>query len=382
MMAMRVLLHKMLGIVRSLDWWLVVPVFFLLTIGLVMQYSIGLNQEGPEAELFTKQTTFVTLGLIMFFVLSFVDVRSLNIVPLLYYGCAIMALVGVLLFGTAIRGTTGWFVIGSFSMQPVEFVKILVILFLAGFFTRYRTLAIETRIIRSGILVAVLLVLILLQPDLGSTATLFAIWFGIVLMFRPPKRIIFFILALLMVTAVAGWFGVLQDYQKDRITVLLNPSVDVQGSGYNITQSIVAVGSGGVWGRGLGLGTQSQLHFLPEVASDFIFAVIAEELGFVGVVGVLGAIGFLCGRLWFIVVHVHDYFSRIVASGILMYLFVQSVFTMGMNIGLLPVTGLPLPLVSAGGSSMLATLFLLGMAHSLSRSRPVAKGLFGNRSND
>lgn len=358
---------KLSHILRSLDWWLIAPMMFLIGIGLVMHYSIELNQGGVETTLFTKQLTFVGVGLLFFVVLSFIDIRTFNVIPWIYYGIAVVILVAVLLFGTTIKGTTGWFIVGSVSFQPVELVKILTTLFIASFFSRVATLSLTIRVLMSGFFVSVLLVLVLLQPDLGSAFMLFVLWFGVTLMMRPPKRVLLLIVSVISVVMVVGWFFVLQDYQKDRLAVFVNPSADALHSGYNISQALVAVGSGGLWGRGLGLGTQSQLHFLPEVASDFIFALIAEELGFIGVMSVIFAVMILCGRLWILRSRSNDDFTRIVVGAVLIYIFVQSFFTMGMNVGLLPVTGLPLPLVSAGGSSMVATLFLLGFMHSVAR---------------
>ena len=155
----------------------------------------------------------------------------------------------------------------------------------------------------------------------------------------------------------------LQDYQKDRLLTFVHPSADPLGAGYNLHQSIIAVGSGQWWGRGLGFGTQSQLHFLPEASSDFIFAAIAEEFGFIGALVIIGCICFIAYRLWKYAISTDDIFSAVLVVGVMCYLITQSALVIGMNIGLLPITGVPLPLLSSGGSSMIVTLWMLGLAH-------------------
>jgi rod shape determining protein RodA len=280
-------------------------------------------------------------------------------------------LVSVLLLGTEIKGTTGWFIIGPFSLQPVEFVKIIFILWLAMLFREDQTSRERLRFFfLSGFGTIIFIGLILKQPDLGSSLIVFCVWFGTMLFLRAPKWFIGLVAAAAVSASTLGWFFFFKEYQKNRLLTFIDPSVDPLGTGYNITQSIVAVGSGGLWGKGLGLGTQSQLHFLPESASDFVFAVIAEELGFVGVLAVVGAIACIAWKLWTYIQRTRDPFAFIVLFGTMSYLLAQSFLVIGMNIGIMPITGLPLPLISAGGSSFMATMILLGICHRIGTSQP------------
>jgi len=331
-----------------------------------MQYSLGVNQDLPSLAQFYKQLTFVVIGLLIAAALIFLDYRSLKAHPAMYFGIAALLLVLVLLFGTTIKGTTGWFVFAGISVQPVEFVKICLILFMASYFEKSRTISRTPRyLFAAGGSVAILVALVILQPDLGSAIILFAIWLSFMLMLRAPAWFLSLVIVAVIGMFAVGWLFVFQDYQRDRLSTFIHPELDPLGAGYNVTQSITAIGSGGIWGRGLGLGTQSQLHFLPEVNSDFIFASIAEELGYIAAILIIAAITLILLRLWSYMRFSKNTYAILLILGIFTYVLTQSLLTIGMNIGILPVTGLPLPLVSAGGSSMLATLTLLGLAHRI-----------------
>lgn len=357
---------KIQSIVGRFDWWLIGAVAVMITLGLVVQYSLGANQDDPSLSQFQKQVTFVIVGSALFFLLSVIDHRLLTIHPFIHAGAALLLLVAVLLFGQTIQGTTGWFVFAGFSVQPVEFVKMLLLLFVASYVHADISLMRQWKpnIVIAGV-VALLVGLVFLQPDLGSALMLFFLWFAYILILRAPKKFVGLVVVGVLLAFVVGWFFLFADYQRDRLTTFINPEADALGSGYNITQSIVAVGSGGIWGRGLGLGTQSQLHFLPEATSDFIFAVVAEELGLFGVLILFSALGVIVWRLISFAQRAQDSYSFVMILGVLCYLVFQSTLVIGMNIGLLPITGVPLPLVSAGGSSMIATLIMLGLVHRI-----------------
>jgi rod shape determining protein RodA len=357
---------KIGSIIRRFDWWLFGAAAVLITLGLLVQYSLGANQDDPTLSQFQKQLTFVIIGTAAFLVLSVIDHRLLTIHPFIHAGIALFLLVAVLLFGQTIQGTTGWFVFAGFSAQPVEFVKMLLLLFIASYIHADISLMRQWKpnIVIASV-VAILVGLVFLQPDLGSALMLFFLWFAYILILRAPKKFIGLVVIGVIAAFILGWFFLFADYQRDRLTTFINPEADALGSGYNITQSIVAVGSGGMWGRGLGLGTQSQLHFLPEATSDFIFAVIAEELGFFGVLILFSALAILVWRLIVYARRAQDSYSFVMVLGVLCYMVFQSTLVIGMNIGLLPITGVPLPLVSAGGSSMIATLLMLGLAHRI-----------------
>ncbi|HLC64269.1 MAG TPA: FtsW/RodA/SpoVE family cell cycle protein, partial [Patescibacteria group bacterium] len=206
-----------------------------------------------------------------------------------------------------------------------------------------------------------LIVLVMLQPDLGSAMILFFIWLVMVLLLPIRKKTVFIIFLIIVVLAAGAWFFLFKDYQKDRLLTFIQPQLDPLGAGYNVRQSVVAVGSGQLVGRGLALGSQSQLNFLPEQETDFIFAVIAEELGFVGASLLLILFFSLLVRLYRIAQQTRDDFGNMLALGVITYLTVQTFINMGMNMGIAPVTGVPLPLVSYGGSSLLSVLIALGI---------------------
>ncbi len=349
---------------RRLDWWMVGAVLLLLTLSIVLMYGIE-SGSGNESSAFVKQILFAILGLMLFVLFSFINYRVLQNYAYILYGAGALLLVAVLLFGTTIRGTTGWFQIGGLSVQPVEFAKVILIIALARYFADHTFQFTSWKIIGYAFgIVGIYAALVLRQPDLGSTAV-FVAAFGILLWLTNIrfKQLAIIIASGLIVVAIA-WVALLEDYQKDRVLTFLDPARDPLVSGYNVTQAIISVGSGQFLGRGLGLGTQSQLHFLPERESDFIFAVIAEELGFIGASIVIILLGIILWRLWVIMRRANDDYTKYLAAGIALVIFFQSLINIGMNLGILPVTGIPLPLVSAGGSSLLAILSALGITQN------------------
>ena len=352
---------------RLYDWWFIGPLFFLVTVGLLLQYTIAANQMPADFSPFYRQLVYTIVGIVLFFIMNHVDYRVLKPRPVVIIGVATAILITVLLLGVTIQGTRGWFVVFGVSLQPIEFVKVLIIFFLA---TTCSVSLHELRTARHLFFIAggvgVCVVLTMLQPDVGSSLLLVALWFAMMLMIRAPWWLLVGTIVIVVAGSTLGWFFLFEDYQKDRLLTFVQPSRDPLGAGYNVTQAIVAVGSGGLWGRGLGAGTQSQLHFLPEVSSDFIFAALAEELGFFGVAAFCIALGLLLFRLWRALHTSRHRESFFIIAGVFFYLFIQSSLVIGMNIGLIPVTGVPLPLVSAGGSSFIVTCLLLGIAHRLS----------------
>jgi len=220
-------------------------------------------------------------------------------------------------------------------------------------------------IVKSGLITLLFVALVMLQPDLGSALVLLGTWLVVLLFTGISKKHFWWLLGTFLVTLVVSWLFILQPYQQDRILTFLDPGRDPQGAGYNVIQSMVAVGSGQVFGRGLALGSQSSLNFLPEPGTDFIFAVIAEDLGLVGVALVLGLFAFIFYRLFMIMRRSQDNFASYTILGISAMLLVQIFINIGMNMGISPVTGIPLPLVSAGGSSLWAVMIALGIAESI-----------------
>jgi len=344
------------------DWILVAVTVLLLGVSLLTLSSLSV---AGDVDYFLKQLIFVLLGLGIMLFTAFLDYRHIEKYSTALYFITAIILFSVLLFGASVRGTAGWLSFGVFQVQPVEVAKVTLIIFLASFISKKKSeLGEWTRVIASLILSAVLIFLVLRQPDLGSSLVLAAIWGGMLFAsgLRAKHLITLFLLGAVLVSS--GWFA-LADYQKERINTFIHPESDPRGSGYNVLQAIVAVGSGGISGKGIGHGSQSQLNFLPEKHTDFIFAVIAEELGLTGAFFVIGLYLALLYRIKRIGDTAGDNFGYLVAVGVLVMFFSHIAINIGMNIGLLPVTGLPAPLLSYGGSSLFSMLFSLGLLLSI-----------------
>jgi len=352
----------MIRLLFKFDWVLLATVFFLLSVGLLALYSLS---AAGGTNYFLRQLTFTVLGILLMFFVGGLDYRHIQRYSTALYFGTVTVLFLVLLFGTTVNGTAGWLSFGVFQLQPVELAKVTLIVFLASFISQKKSeLGEWARVIASLLLTAVLILLVLRQPDLGSSLVLAGIWLGMILAsgIRFKHLVVLFMLGVGLVTA--SWF-VLADYQKARIETFLYPERDPQGSGYNVIQAMIAVGSGGISGKGLGYGSQSQLSFLPERHTDFIFAVVAEELGMVGALFVIGLYGVLLYRIRVIGGLASDNFGYLVALGVMIMIFFQVLVNVGMNIGLLPVTGLPGPLLSYGGSSLLSVFLSLGLLLSI-----------------
>jgi len=354
-----------IAFLKQIDWYIAAPVIVLLCFSLAELYSVSLGQDGA-AELFSKQIWFVVFGLIVFFVLALTDFHHLYSYSNYFYVFALLSLIAVLLFGQTINGTKGWFGFFGFGIQPVELVKLILIICLARYFAKA---AVAIRPFKhffiTGIFTALLIVLVLLQPDLGSAALLFAVWGIFLFAVDFPKKYIAYILAGLLIVFALAWQFAFRDYQRERIISYIQPSAT--STNYNVKQAIIAVGAGGLSGRGLGFGSQSQLKFLPEASTDFIFAVIAEELGLVGVIVILGCFGVLLFRCFSALARSRNYFGSLLIVGGAGLIFIEMFINIGMNMGILPVVGIPLPFVSYGGSSLIAHLALAGVMHSVVR---------------
>lgn len=350
---------------KKLDWSLIIIVLLLTAVGLLTIYST--SQENLMN--FKKQIIFISLGLFLMLGLSFFDYRILKnhslILIILYMFC--LGLLGGLLFlGQEIRGAVSWFRFGPSSFQPIELTKIVMILVLAKYFSlRHIEMYRIRHIVVSGIYLGLPICLVLLQPDLGSVLVLSSIWLGIILIAGIKMRHLAIVTLMTILIAAGSWLWFFKDYQKQRILTFLNPQIDPYGQGYNIVQSLITVGSGGFFGQGLGHGSQSQFKFLPEQQTDFIFASLAEERGLVGVFFLLMLFALLFWRMIKIALSSTNNFSRLFASGLVIMLFVQAVINIGMNMAILPITGLTLPLVSYGGSSLLTIFLGLGILQSI-----------------
>ncbi len=349
----------------KLDWITLVVIFLLIGMGLVALYSVSFVENKFEAKYFQKQIIAIVIGIGLMAFLSFYDYRAIDFYSTKLYFAILAVLAAVIFWGVRVRGTVGWIGFGDFNIQPVEIAKLVLIIFLASFLSKKKTkLSILTRTITSIILVFLPIFLVLQQPDFGSAAIIVAIWVGM-LAASGLNRKNLLVLALIGAALFStGWFF-LKDYQKSRIKNFITPYEDPRGSGYNAIQSIVAVGSGGIWGKGLGHGSQGQLNFLPEKRTDFIFAVIAEELGLVGSGIVLILFGILLYRMKEVARLARDNFGYLITIGIMIMFSVQILVNVGMNIGMSPVAGVTLPLLSYGGSSMVSVLAAIGIIQSI-----------------
>lgn len=347
------------------DWVLTLSIFLLTLVSLSALYASGQSSDEAYGN-FIHQAIFVVTGFVLYVFVSQIDYRRLRSLGSIAYAGAFLLLVAVLLFGTTIRNTTGWFRIGTFGFQPIELVKVLWIIAMAAFLVNRGKKMNEWKYIfwLAGLML-VLVILAMLQPDLGSALVIIAVTIGIILTTKISWNRVTIILGIILVVGVASWFLVLQEYQKERIQVLFDPSLDPLGRGYHVTQSIIAIGSGGWFGRGLGFGSQSQLKFLPEQQTDFIFAVIGEELGFIGAGLVLVLFGIVLYRSLRIALSSPNPFGAFLVYGIMLMVFFHIVINVGMNIGLFPVAGIPLPFVSYGGSSLLVMMIAMGIIQSV-----------------
>ncbi len=348
---------------KRIDWFFFGPIIVLLFFSLAEIYSISLGQANG-ALLLEKQVVFVIAGVAIFFLLASLDYHHLYSYYNYLYIVAVVVLIAVLIFGQTINGTRGWFGFFGLGLQPVELVKVILLVCLARYFSKASVAAKPlTHFLVSGSGTFLLILLILFQPDFGSAALLFALWLILVVTVEFEKKYLIAIGLVLCVGFIGAWSFVFKDYQRERLLTYVKPSAS--SSDYNVKQAIIAVGAGGLYGRGLGFGSQSQLKFLPEASTDFIFAVVAEELGLIGVLVVLGCFGLIFYRLLTALPHVRNYFGSLFLVGGTGLIFIQMFINIGMNMGILPVVGIPLPFVSYGGSALIANLALAGIMQSI-----------------
>jgi rod shape determining protein RodA len=307
---------------------------------------------------------WIGISFAVFFVFALVDWRFLRrtwIVVTLYL-ISLASLILVLLIGDVTLGAQSRFNLGPIAVQPADPAKLVTIILLAKYFTRrHIEIANIKHILVSGFYAFTLFALVFLQPDFGSAIIIAAIWFGMVLVSGISKKHLAGVLLIGIISAIGLWFFGLEDYQKERIMTFLHPYTDVQGTGYNAYQSTIAVGSGQVLGKGLGYGTQSRLEFLPEYETDFIFAAFAEEWGFVGVLILFSLFGIVIWRILDTALYGATNFEVLFGVGVATLFMSHFVIHVGMNVGLLPVTGTTIPLLSYGGSHLVTEFAALGM---------------------
>lgn len=353
---------------KRIDWLLLVFIAPIIAGGLVTMKSFALAENATN--FFSKQILWVLISLSIFFIFSFIDFRFLKRTDILVFLFLSMCtiLLALVVFGNIFNQNKSWFNFGFFSFQPVDFMKLALVLVLAKYFSRRH---VEIRDIKhifiSGLYALLPLILVLLQPDFGSAMIVLFIWFGMVLVSGISKIHLFLVISTGVIIFISLWFFVFAPYQKARIYNFINPLADIHNTGYNVFQSTVAVGSGQVLGKGLGFGTQSRLKFLPVAESDFIFAAFAEEWGFVGSFLILVFYGLLIWRILYLATLGASNFEILFGMGIAIFFMGHIIINIGMNLGLMPVTGIPLPFMSYGGSHLLTEFAGLGILMSMRR---------------
>lgn len=352
------------------DWLLFLSVLALVGFGCLLIYSIGISQEQTSFVRLHKQILAAVIGLLGGSILVWMDYRHARSFSVIGYLIGAGLLTAVLLFGTRVNGTAGWFQFGSVSFQPVEVAKITLILYLAAFFSRRARGRLSWKMFMlSGAAVGLYVFLVMLQPDFGSAMVMVGSWLLLCLFIgMPPKAWVILPLVGALLTGGAWEFG-LQPYQQDRILTFFEAERDAQDSGYNAMQARIAIGSGGWLGKGLGEGSQARLRFLPEASTDFIFSVLGEELGFVGIVVTLTLYGIVLCRLLWIGWTSEDDFAALFLVGTSAILIIHVFVNGGMNLGILPITGIPLPFLSAAASSLLSLFLCIGLAESVAVRR-------------
>lgn len=364
---------------RHFDWFLMTAVGLLLAISVSVIFTTTFGDSGGARDAI-QQFVFALLGIGLVFVIGVTDYRVFRRTAGTAYLAALVFLLLVELIGSTALGATRWIDLGFFQFQPSEFAKIVMVIVLAKVLAdNQKTLGTPRTFFKTLGYTLVPTLLVAAQPDLGTAMVFLGTWLGMIIAAGMPKRLLAGTAGVLAVLIPTAWFWFLQDYQKRRVLTLVDPNADPLGAGYNVKQAQIAVGSGGFFGQTLGGGTQSQLNFLPIQHTDFIFAVIAEELGFLGSLLLLTLLAIIIYRALAIANGSRDFFGYLLAMGIMLIILVQTVVNVGMNIGIMPVTGIPLPFVSYGGTSILMVLLAVGMLQSVAsastrRTKPVFAG--------
>jgi rod shape determining protein RodA len=345
---------------RDLDWTLLVISMVICGVGVLQIYSATRGTVWQDA--WWKQIIYIAAGLGLMWLAAAVDYHSMMHYIFILYGLSVVSLLGVLLIGKQAFGSRRWIpVTGGFHLQVSEFVKLVIILLVARFLTALKTDELEARDMgKIAGLVAVPMALVMKQPDLGTALTYLPILLVGMFLAGMRRKYLVALAVLFLLVLPVGW-TVLRDYQKARLVSFLDPGLDPRGTGYQMIQSKIAVGAGGMWGKGVTKGSQTQLRFLPVPHTDFIFSAFAEEHGFVGVIVVLALYFILIMQIVQNAQTAPDKAGMYVCMGVAALLLFHVLVNVGMVVGRMPVTGIPLPLMSAGGSSVLSNFLALGL---------------------
>lgn len=355
----------------NFDWMLLSLILGLCFLGILNIYSAGYSLSDFRQEtLYVKQSQWIMFGLILMGIIICVDYHLICRYAYIIYAFSVLLLLIVAIYGYATHGSQRWIVIQGFSFQPSELVKLTIIIALAKYFDEHRIQKSYNlkELIIPFLIVFIPFLFILKQPDLGTSLILLIIFGSITFFVGIEWKSLVMAIGSIIVVAPFSWFF-LKDYQKERIITFFNPESDPLAAGYHIIQSIIAVGSGGILGKGYLKGTQTQLKFLPVQQTDFIFSVFAEEWGFLG--GIILIIMFLTLILWClkIALNARDLLGMLISFGISMLIFWEVFINIGMVLGLLPVVGIPLPFLSYGGSSMIVLMMGMGLLMNISMRR-------------
>lgn len=351
-----------------MDWALFISAIIIVFLGLVTMKSFGGKLSGGSEYFFNRQLIWLGAALAVFFVFSYIDwgfLKTNSVFLLLIYGAILILLIFLALSSSTIRGSSSWLRIYSLSVEPVELMKPVLVLILAKYFSkRHVEIARFFHLFISSVYAGIPIILIMLQPDLGSAVMLGALWLGIAIFSGIKLRHLATLALIGIFSFLISWNFILLPYQKERVSSFLNPYADPAGSGYQAMQSMIALGSGKFFGKGIGLGTQSRLEFLPEHTTDFIFAAYAEEWGFLGVLIFFLFLSILLWRILRSGIYGESNFEKLYAAGLAILIFFQSAVHIGMNSGMLPITGLGMPFLSYGGSSLVSLFAALGILES------------------
>jgi rod shape determining protein RodA len=365
-MALTNVFNSIRGFRGRIDGILMGAVAALLAVSVLNLYGVG----GIDHTLVTRQAGLSLVAVIVILLGSVVDYRALRnwTTPVVVlYGGALVLVVATLGF-SAIRNIRAWIVLGSLQFEPSELMKVALIILLAKYFSQRHVHSYQLRhVLASGLYAAIPMVVVLAQPDLGSAMILGVLWAVILLAVGIDRKHLVALVLLGLLGMGAAWMRVLAPYQKDRILAFIDPYQDPTGYGYHIIQSQVAIGSGGLWGKGIGQGTQAMLGFLPEPYNDFAFASLAEQMGFAGVVALWSLVALVVWRVLRAGRNAHNNFARLYCMGVATLIAAHAIISAGVNTGLLPITGIPFTFLSYGGSHLMSVALSLGIVQSIHR---------------
>ncbi|PIR83289.1 hypothetical protein COU19_01285 [Candidatus Kaiserbacteria bacterium CG10_big_fil_rev_8_21_14_0_10_56_12] len=364
-MSVREALSYTPGAGRFGDWTIFVPAVTIALVGI-----LTMNTFGQGGSLASRQLVWLGISIVVYAVLSVIDLRFIRRTPIVMtmYVVAAALLAALLFIAHPIMGARAWFSLGSVSFQPADLAKLALITLLAKYLSRRHVEIGDIRhILVSGVYALVFILLIVVEPDMGNAMIFSILWLGMMLVSGISKKHLALIGCVALTLAVTLWFGGLKEYQRERIISFVNPAHDIHGAGYNAYQAEVAVGSGSLFGKGIGYGTQSKLRYLPEYQTDFIFAAFAEEWGFVGVLLLLSLYALLFTRLTQIAREAATNFDAFFTLGVLILLAAHVAIHADISLGLLPVTGTTIPFMSSGGSHLVLEFAMLGIVSSLAR---------------